>query len=211
MTKTWCHGNKGQSGAGKLTYRECQTDMASFFRENLYVCVWSLITGSRLTELYSYALAEARSGRLRGDMQVPGTPAAYGDVMMENLLKSLRPSIQRATGLELYPTYSYFRVYKKGDILKQHTDRFACEISVTLCIGFQADAPWPIWIMANNAELPIDLEPGDALIYRGIEVPHWRTPFNGVDAAQVFLHYVDKNGPHSGFKYDHRPSLNTNA
>ena len=66
--------------------------------------------------------------------------------MMDGLLNTLVPEIEGASGLRLFPTYSYFRVYKKGDTLAKHTDRPACEISVTLCLGFEEGKPWPIWI-----------------------------------------------------------------
>jgi hypothetical protein len=40
----------------------------------------------------------------------------------------------------------------------------------------------------------INLEPGDAAIYSGCEIEHWREEFKGDWHAQTFLHYVDKNG-----------------
>ena len=49
------------------------------------------------------------------------------------------------------------------------------------------------------------------LIYRGEKVEHWREAFNapmGAWQTQVFLHYVDKNGPYGDFcKFDSRPAL----
>jgi hypothetical protein len=54
-----------------------------------------------------------------------------------------------------------------------------------------------------------NLETGDALLYRGIDLPHWREPFQGIQAVQVFLFWVDQNGPHAEWKYDKRPRLNS--
>lgn len=53
----------------------------------------------------------------------------------------------------------------------------------------------------------MNLEAGDALLYRGIECPHWRTHFEGDHQAQVFLHYVDQQGPCAEWKFDKRDSL----
>ena len=53
----------------------------------------------------------------------------------------------------------------------------------------------------------MELEPGDAVLYRGMVLEHWRDPYEGVRAAQVFLHYVDQDGPHAEWKFDKRPSL----
>lgn len=129
--------------------------------------------------------------------------------MMEGLLGDLFPEIERATGLALFPTYSYFRVYKSGDVLARHTDRPACEISVSLCLGYSPDKPWPLWIEGSSGAVPIELRPGDALLYRGMERAHWRSAFEGDYAVQVFLHYVDRNGPHASQRYDGRPGLST--
>jgi hypothetical protein len=57
------------------------------------------------------------------------------------------------------------------------------------------------------AAAAIDLAPGDAAVYRGIDCYHWREPFEGAEAAQVFLHYVDRDGPHASWKLDRRAHL----
>jgi hypothetical protein len=64
--------------------------------------------------------------------QVLNTYCCYADVAMETLMLKCQPMIEKATGLKLYPAYSYARVYKKGDELKRHKDRFSCEISSTM-------------------------------------------------------------------------------
>ena len=127
----------------------------------------------------------------------------------------------KATGLKLYPAYTYARIYKKGDELKRHKDRFSCEISTTMNLGGD---DWPIYLSPNeNVGIPdwkkittaskakgvkIDLEPGDMLVYRGMELEHWREKFKGKECVQVFLHYNNRKTP--GAKdnmFDKRPHL----
>ena len=61
---------------------------------------------------------------------------------------------------------------------------------------------WPIFI-TNTAVM---LEEGDAVLYKGCEVEHWREPYTeGTKQAQVFLHYVDANGPYTEWKNDKIP------
>jgi hypothetical protein len=181
---------------------------AGVFERDRYVVLPSLLKQPSLSQFYRYACKRAESERMAsGDDQVAGTPASYGDFMMDGLLSSLQPEIERASGLALFPTYSYFRIYKKGDILARHSDRTACEISVTVCLGFEDGKSWPIWIEGPNGASAINLSPGDALLYRGIESPHWREAFEGNCQAQVFLHYVDQNGPNAEWKFDKRPSI----
>ncbi len=142
------------------------------------------------------------------DPFVPKTPAIYGDHMLERLLGQLGPRLQYHTGLLLFPTYSFARIYKHGDELTAHRDRAACEISISLNLGQEPEEPWPLWLTdTQGRDVPAILRPGDALIYRGIELTHWREPYKGRKLAQVFLHYVDRNGPHAGQIFDGRQSL----
>jgi len=127
------------------------------------------------------------------DPQVPNTFSVYADPVMETLLVKLLPFMEKETNLKLTPNYSYTRIYKNGDILDRHKDRFSCEISTTLNLGGDI---WPIYLepsgKKNKKGIKIGLKPGDLLIYRGIELEHWREPFEGTNCAQVFLHYNNK-------------------
>ena len=66
------------------------------------------------------------------DEQIPNTYSIYGDPVFDTLLMKVLPIMNKETGLEVVPTYSYARIYKKGDILHKHKDRPSCEISTTL-------------------------------------------------------------------------------
>ena len=177
-----------------------------------YVLLEKLLPQPLCQFLYEYCLKSAAEGRLKmGDSGVPGTPCRYSDPFMEALLEVSLHRIEQASGCRLYPTYSYFRIYKEGDVLGRHTDRSSCEVSLTACLGYDADSPWPIWVEANEIRNRFVLEAGDALLYRGITLPHWRDRFVGTHAAQVFLHYVEQDGPYSDFRYDKRSELNTSV
>lgn len=184
------------------------TEMASLFERNRYVVLPCLLKEPTLTQAYRYACTMAEAGRMRtDDTQVSGTPSSYGDFIMDGLLEKLLPDVESAFAGKLFPTYSYFRVYKNGDVLARHTDRPSCEISVSLCLGFEGGKSWPLCIEGPHGTSSADLTPGDALIYRGMECPHWREAFEGVRQAQVFLHYVDQNGPCAEWKFDKRSSI----
>jgi hypothetical protein len=155
------------------------------------------------------------------DRQVPNTYSHYADIVMETLLLKLLPTMEEKTELKLIPTYSYARIYKKGDELKRHKDRPSCEISTTLNLGGDL---WPIYLEPNknvgipgeknftaisdNPGIKINLEPGDMLIYSGCVLEHWREPFEGENCGQVFLHYNNKATKGSeDNKFDRRPHL----
>jgi len=142
------------------------------------------------------------------DSQVINTYSHYSDILMETLLEALVPRMEKETEVKLYPTYSYLRIYKQGDILSRHKDRFSCEISTTLNLGGD---PWPIYLepsgKTDKAGVKVDFNPGDMLIYRGCDLEHWRQPFTGKNCAQVFLHYNQKTKKSKDNIYDGRPML----
>ena len=156
------------------------------------------------------------------DEQVPNTYSNYADFAMETLMMKVLPVMKKETELDLIPTYSYSRLYKKGDILHRHKDRPSCEISTTLHLG---GAPWPIFIDGTGANNVIDefkqihkpnapkgtkvlLDVGDMLVYSGCELEHWREPLEGDVCGQVFLHYNHVNGPFAEKnRFDKRPML----
>jgi hypothetical protein len=155
-------------------------------------------------DLYNYSKELSKKSHI-GDNQIPGSPVAYCDPVMEVILIKALPKVEALVGLALYKTYSYWRMYRRGDILRIHKDRPACEISVTMTIGYDGPRPWPVYLLNKNEDpVKIDLEAGDALIYKGIERYHGRGINNSGRQAQVFLHYVDKNGPYSEWKDDKR-------
>ena len=124
------------------------------------------------------------------DNQVPNTYSHYGDLVMETLLQKVKPTMEKHTGIKLSETYSYARIYKKGDVLARHKDRYSCEISTTLNLGGD---DWPIYLdptgKQGQAGIKVKLNPGDMLIYSGCDLEHWREEFTGKDCGQVFLHY----------------------
>ena len=186
------------------------SEEAAKFASDGYAVVRGLLEQPARSFLHKYALTSADAGQFPGkDPEIPDTPVCYGDPFMEALLELLVPRIERHSGRSVLPTYSYFRIYKRGDVLARHTDRPACEISVTLSLGYEADRPWPIWIDVRGSAVRVDLEPGDALLYRGIDIPHWRDAFDGGHSLQVFLHYVDRDGSWAEWAFDKRAALRT--
>ena len=143
------------------------------------------------------------------DEQIPHTYSQYSNIAMETLMLKCQPKMEEVTGLKLYPAYTYARIYKKGDELKRHKDRFSCEISTTMNLGGD---DWPIYLEPSGEVgkkgIKVDLKPGDMLVYSGCELEHWRNKFRGKECIQAFLHYNNRKTP--GAKdnmFDKRPHL----
>ena len=127
------------------------------------------------------------------------SPAWYNDPLMNSLLDVKKIIVEKQSKLKLFPTYAYWRYYIFGATLKQHLDRPACEISVTACIKKYDN--WPLIIEKQK----IELKEGDALLYAGCNHKHGRLgTYKGEGMAQVFLHYVNKDGPYKNHAYDNK-------
>ena len=192
--------------------------MSNNFKKDKFIVIEKAIDPKIANFVYNYFLMKRQVARTMfdekyispfttefgvwNDAQVPNTYSHYSDIAMETLLLLVQPIMEKQTGIKLIPTYSYARIYKKGDILHRHKDRFSCEISTTLNLGGDK---WPIYIEPNpkmgelvegkgyisdnTKGIKVDLKPGDMLVYRGNLLEHWREEFDGKDCGQVFLHY----------------------
>ena len=142
-----------------------------------------------------------------------GTDGMYIHPVSETLLVDGAPIVSGILGEEVIPTYSYTRMYEKGDQLKIHRDRPACEVSLSLCIDYPSALdvctidPNPLFFSETPNKddgVGITLKRGDACLYSGMELYHWRNPIEYEWHLQVFLHYVRKNGEYAEYAWDER-------
>ena len=207
------------------------------FKKNKYIVIKEAVPKDIANFVYNYFLMKRQVARTLfderyisqfttefgtwNDEQVPNTYSHYADIAMETLLIRTLPVMEKYTKLKLNPTYSYARIYKAGDVLHRHKDRFSCEISTTMNLGGD---DWPIYlenkknvgipdgkkitVSSDNKGTKVDLKPGDMLVYKGMILEHWREVFLGDNCAQVFLHYNNKNSKDADKNiYDGRPHL----
>ena len=140
------------------------------------------------------------------DMDNPLSFSWYGAYCSESLLELLLPKIEKVIGKKLYPSYSYARIYYTGAILVVHTDRPASDYAVTITIDIDEDQSehWPIHMRNFKGEAnALVLDVGDACVYHGDKLEHWREPYNGKKQIQMFLFYISDELQ----KFDSRPML----
>lgn len=173
--------------------------MQNQFQETGYLFIEKLIHPDMLFN-YAKKLSQHELGHL--DVQVPGARVFYKEPMFEKLLDGIKPIIEDNSGYKLFKTYSFVRVYELGDVLRPHKDREACEVTVTVALGHEG-APWPIYILDKDRETrSFILKPGDAVMFKGIELLHWREENTFGPCIQAFLHYVNQDGVYASFKND---------
>lgn len=132
----------------------------------------------------------------------------YADPLVEVLLLKCKDAVEQAVGKKLLPSYSFSRIYQPGEELSDHIDREACEISVTVNVASKGEISSFYTEYKDNQVEQHVLNPGDAVIYKGCEVHHWRSPLKTDQlVVQFMLHYVDINGPYKAFEKDTRTML----
>ena len=147
---------------------------------------------------------------------------AHQYLPMKTLLWGLTPRVAMATGCDLLPTYAYFRLYQAGDVCRVHSDRLACEHSVSLTIAYADDKPWALSVGTDRVAVPenrvaddfqgaafgsVAMRPGDGVLYQGTHHRHGRLDPNPNQwSAHLFLHWVDRAGPYAAEAFD-QPAL----
>ena len=163
------------------------------------------------------------------EQQVEGSLSRYLHPQYSKVHSEVRLILEKFIGRKLYNTYYYDRFYFPGQELTRHLDRPACEISVSVHISSNIKQDWAFYIKTPDGykdstkkevlfygkEESIILKPGDGIVYKGCERPHWRNRMPGfLDTVlyndkldelyyhQIFFHYVLQDGYRTNFAYD---------
>jgi len=181
------------------------------FQENGFLVIKNFITKKRAKDLSKKFIQYCKENpeKCTSDLQVPNTPAKHNHIPFLEILCEKTPEISKVLGEFVLPTYTYSRIYKNGDTLKKHLDRDSCEISLT--IHLNSDEKWEFFLEDLTGKIQsIILNSGDALLYSGCTVPHWREEYTGNFYSQVFLHYVKSNGERNGYYFDNGKNYSKN-
>jgi len=164
-----------------------------------------------------------RPVNLSGVTQFPNLLArpafeVYGQhyIPMAFFLWGLTPTVSRLLGRDLLPTYDYLRIYREGDVCRVHSDRYSCEHSLSLTLGYSDGRSWDLQVEPDRTDpsakvdesfpakfASVTMKPGDGVLYQGVHHRHGRTePNPNRWSAHLFLHWVDRNGPYRKHAFD---------
>lgn len=136
---------------------------------------------------------------------------------LTTFLWALTPVVSQLTGADVLPSYDYFRIYQKDDICRVHSDRPSCEHSISLTLTYSDGVPWPLEVGSRRVtkEEPcvddfgdepysaVVMQPGDAVLYRGIDLRHGRMKPNPNQwSAHLFLFWVERGGEFEKHAFD---------
>ena len=178
------------------------------FESKGYTVIKNMLSRDMLDIAYRYYLSYAATSGYYAVSDDVRALDRYADALGEAMMPQVQEAIEAKTGRRLLPTYSFARVYTTASRLSRHVDRGACEISATMTVGYTGTSDlWPIMVESEGVDLPIALDVGDALIYRGMDLPHWRESLKEGVWCQLFFHFVEADGAMAGEHYDRRDSL----
>ena len=212
--------------------RGSKMEVNKFFQENGYFYIPNLIldpealkcepphdqNGKRMV-----GILRNKNGQLvlgEDQDQVDGAFARYNFPLYHDAHNIIMEALEMHLGIDLLPTYYFDRFYYEGQKLDKHTDRPACEISVSIQVGSNSDKPWDFWFDTPNGKKSVAMNDGDGVAYKGIDIPHWRDPLKSRHSKfkkwwyninskqddtyhhQIFFHYVDAQGNYVHHTYD---------
>jgi hypothetical protein len=187
-----------------------------------------------LNQLFPPLVLAVFHGKLQGDLKLNSNPdfVSHTPLLTKPALEvysrqyppmatfhwGLTPAAADVAGCELIPTYAYFRVYQQGDLCLVHSDREACEHSVSLTVELSDEQPWALCVGKKHLDEPeptagfhfgeqefsaLPMLAGDAVMYRGVNHHHGRIePNPNRWSAHLFLHWVDAAGPFAHHAFD---------
>ena len=138
---------------------------------------------------------------------------------METFLWGLTPIMSQLVGRDLLPSYTYFRIYLKGDICRVHSDRPSSEFGLSMTLEYSDDQIWDLQLGKERIDslyplsydfgtmdyASIEMGVGDAVLYQGSHYAHGRMqPNPNAWSAHLFLFFVDRNGPYSKHAFDEK-------
>ncbi len=188
------------------TWERICADAAAQFRRHGYVIVRDLLHPVLVAALRRYYRGLVAGGRLpRGDDQVAERYRLHSEPVATFFHPQLAILMSRIATEPVKPSYLYFACYPAGSTLPKHVDRLQCEFSISLLIDYSPEprdrCGWPLFL--EHPDLPggaaaVDLAIGDAVLYRGRELAHYREPLaDGHQSSSLFFHYVRED-----FAYD---------
>lgn len=150
-----------------------------------------------LGALRRYFRRRTRAGAFPlGDGQTEWRYVAHQEPVAAYFHRQLAARVSDVVGAVVDPSYNYVAIYQGGAALEPHTDRRACEYTVSLAVDAtpepQAQVPWPLHLAAPEGVVSVWQPLGDGLLFRGRHLSHWRDPLaEGHSSTSVLFHFVD--------------------
>jgi hypothetical protein len=133
-----------------------------------------------------------------GTLKCSPRKGRHNDPACNLIHNELAPLVSRLTGAAVKPSYCLLAVYPLGAFLGRHRDRAQCAWNVSMPLDYRPEpAPgteWPLYVEVGQQARPLHLGIGDAVVYSGTELYHWRPMQpDGLRSTVCFFHFVPRD------------------
>ncbi len=197
------------AAVGALGDRTTDSQVRSEWDDAVTAASQQLTTGFAVMgrPLHPFHLASLRAryrrlvrsnGLQLGDTQSPLRYVAHNEPVARFFHRQLAPVVSTIVGRTVTPSYVYLSAYQPGADLPRHTDREQCAYTLAMLVDCtpepRSHSPWPLKLELPQESVAVYQAVGDALLYRGTELPHFRDPLpDGRSSTSLFFHYVDQS------------------
>jgi hypothetical protein len=154
----------------------------------------SLLHPMQVRALARYYRELIEAGWSCGDDQVERRHGWHNEPLCSFLHHQLTEVVARIANEPVKATYCYASAYRGSAALSAHLDRRQCEYTLSLLIDHRSESspdPWPLWFWGPDGKVSVNLEIGDAALFRGCELPHWREAAPAdQDQITLLFHWV---------------------
>ncbi len=180
---------------GQCVARRQRLRRAQLAREG-WVRLPRLLPAPLVASLRGYVDPLIHEGHLRFNDAQSRRYFKHSEPMTVWLHQQLQRPIQELVAEPIKRSYAFLGGYVEGSDLKPHVDREQCEYTLSLTLDAhpgqrRADA-WPLGLQDRAGRTRwARLAPGDALLFKGRELSHFREPLGaGRRSTSAFLHFV---------------------
>ena len=172
---------------------------ASGFAKDGFAAMPALIHRYHLGSLRRYYRRLLRTGGMTlGDNCSPNRYVVYQESVAQFFHRQIAHVVGAVAGMPVKPTFVYSVSYTGGTNLEVHTDRAQCEYAVSLLVDYTPEpleqSPWPLQLNGPNGTRKIWQALGDAVLYRGTRIPHWRDRLAAsATSTSLLFYYVNEN------------------
>lgn len=132
-----------------------------------------------------------------GDAQSSRRFIVHNDPVSVWLHTRLCPAVAPILPITVRPSYAYLVSYLEGADLPRHTDREQCEYTLSMAVDaspyVSRDGAWPLHLQLGAGDSMVSelLAPGDAVLFAGRRIAHFRDPLpRGRTSTSLLLHFV---------------------
>lgn len=107
--------------------------------------------------------------------------------------------VREISGVAVAPTYSFLSIYPAGADLHRHVDRAGCDLTLAMFIAHHFRTETEVCFLnfvCNGRAVSVKAKPGDAVLFAGRELTHWRSADERLGEMTTLLFHFELPNDH---------------